>query len=1411
MTQISHSWVAQAGAVQKAVLISPGDGNTNPDSFAGTTIRIGFPGEYLDFVGWNPTAIVDAWNASNRPYTRLLRATLETYTVAGAGPNGVDYNGVGVLLTQRDAGKDFAVDAFVVGDDSLRSSVQVVRFANEPTGGTFTLSFDGQTTAAIQFSTNAADLASRVRTALVALSNIGANDVTCTPAPAATGTSHAVRIAFAGQFAEIAVPPIEVDFAGLTGGTAAVQIATTQQGAPRLVVVPIHVVALASGVNVTSGTMTWRVGAPGGRVVTVRELPLASTAVDVEAAINAAIGKRAVRVTGDPLLSSYGPVVTPQTARLTIEYIHRDYEPVSGPYSIPLVEVAVSPVGDAYGPEFSQTTVRPGEGPTNANNAWRLRICPGLDTPRLLTQPDELYTHVRLAIRETGSDVSRYVFLNWPNTVPEKISGAINEAFGERVCSVFWADHRLRGVDVLVGHTEFDTDSKTTFLDTRDAFYSDDTFVVLFHGRLESAGSIDSIAVEYPRYVEPSEWQPQAYTTPPDPQQATFTTRDGLTFTRERWEQLLQQRHPAIYDTVFPAVALWSDWALPGTFSEGDYASEPQRILGALFRLDPPPWTVSMARIPDYVHRDFVEYTYRLLARTYGASQFSGGFEEGAAATNPPRTIRGNPLARRRMRFVWRRVAAQATPADVAGSGEVGRTLATSRWIDSEASTEAITAAIEDMAWTASGEPLADTDVVPTRPAEGLLFPRGTVRVSGSLRDSWETFPGAALYVFDGTTRIPDGTGHVAFGTATRGTAVSRTLTIRNTGRMAVTIGAFAAPPGFTVAVRPPTSLAAGATATFTVRLDATDAGVFSGTLSFATSDDTVNPFDFRVSGTVVAPRLVASDQASGSPLASGAAYAFGTTPLNQAVTRTVLLRNSGTAPLTLGAVTLPNGFTLVNLSTQTVAVGQAAAVTIRLNATANGTFAGTLSIPTNDLDANPFTLALSGTVTVTPRAVVTLGTTPIADNTGSVNFGEYSVSSGPISRTFTLTNAGTAALTVGSVLTVPAGFEVVSGLTTPIAPGASINFVIRLNPSQPGTYGGQVSFATNDPNVGDYTFAVSGVRTFVVAEVTTGGASVPDGGSVSYGTVTSTGASKTYTIRNAGTGTLTVGTVTVPSGFLLVRAPGATVAPGLTTSFIVALNATAAATYSGQVSFATNDAQRNPYNFEVSATLVAPEIAVLIGTTNLTNNQSTGLPSAPPYQPPSRTFTIRNVGTAPLTLGTVSVPTGFVMTTAPATTLAPGASTSLGVKVGATAPGAYQGWLSIANNDSDENPFRLYLTGQITAPELRVHDGQTSDDVIPDGSQNVTYGTTTIGNALQRIFSVVNTGTGTLTLSPATAPAGYTVTQQLPSSLAPGDSAQLVVRLNATAAGTLAGDVSFANNTVSTNPFNFRVSGTVS
>ncbi|MCL1468668.1 DUF4347 domain-containing protein, partial [Argonema galeatum] len=111
----------------------------------------------------------------------------------------------------------------------------------------------------------------------------------------------------------------------------------------------------------------------------------------------------------------------------------------------------------------------------------------------------------------------------------------------------------------------------------------------------------------------------------------------------------------------------------------------------------------------------------------------------------------------------------------------------------------------------------------------------------------------------------------------------------------------------------------------------------------------------------------------------------------------------------------------------------------------------------------------------------------------------------------------------------------------------------------------------------------------------------IPDNtGSVNFGTTPlGTGITKTFTVKNTGFNDLTLNAISLTgTGFSLASPFGSTtIAAGYSTTFQVQLDANNASTFNGNISFGNNDADENPFNFDISGVVQAPEVSITPGT----------------------------------------------------------------------------------------------------------------------------------------------------------------------------------------------------------------------
>jgi hypothetical protein len=109
------------------------------------------------------------------------------------------------------------------------SEVQTLTIGGTPTGGTFTLSFDGFVTSAITWSATNATLIANIDAALEALPNIGTGGIT-TAAGTVTAGIGTITLTFTGNNATKAVNTIAVVANNMTGTAPTVAVAETTPG-----------------------------------------------------------------------------------------------------------------------------------------------------------------------------------------------------------------------------------------------------------------------------------------------------------------------------------------------------------------------------------------------------------------------------------------------------------------------------------------------------------------------------------------------------------------------------------------------------------------------------------------------------------------------------------------------------------------------------------------------------------------------------------------------------------------------------------------------------------------------------------------------------------------------------------------------------------------------------------------------------------------------------------------------------------------------------------------------------------------------------------------------------------------------------------------------------------------------------
>jgi uncharacterized membrane protein len=679
---------------------------------------------------------------------------------------------------------------------------------------------------------------------------------------------------------------------------------------------------------------------------------------------------------------------------------------------------------------------------------------------------------------------------------------------------------------------------------------------------------------------------------------------------------------------------------------------------------------------------------------------------------------------------------------------------------------------------------------------------------------------------------LADGSSRDFGSTLVAGTS-SLTFTLKNTGNAPLTgisltkDGSNAA--DFTVSALP-TSIVAQGSVTFTVDFAPSSLGARSAAIHIASNDEDENPFDLTLTGTGISPEIVV-EYPTGTSLTDGTAnVTLPTTSVGSSSTaQTFTLRNTGTAPLTGISISKDGAnsseFT-VSTPVSSIAVGASATFTVTFSPVGSGgARTAALHIASSDLDENPFDIALTATANAPEIAVEQPVGTDLTDGVSSVDFGPVLVGSNTV-RTFTIRNTGTltlSSLALSKTGTDSANFTLSSLSTTSLAAGGSTTFTVTFAPGATVTRNAIIRVASNDFDENPFDIAVtgSGIAPEIAIEQPVG-TNLSDGTSTTaFGNVLVAGSvTQTFTVRNVGTAPLTglalskAGTNT--ADFTLGTLAVTALNPGENTTFDVSFVPTVIGARSAILRVASNDADENPFDINLTGTGLAAEIALEqpVGT-NLSDGSSRGFGSVLLGSSASLTFTIKNLGNIDLTgLSITKDGTNaddFTITTAPTAPVSgPSGSTTFTVQFTPSALGTRSAAIHIANNDADENPFDIFLSGSGIAPEIVVE--YPTGTSLTDGVSTLTLPATNIGSVGNITVTLRNTGSATLTGIVITQDGAHSSefgTSTPATTLGAGSSTTFSVSFTPTALGTRTAAIHIASNDADENPFDLALTGT--
>ena len=374
----------------------------------------------------------------------------------------------------------------------------------------------------------------------------------------------------------------------------------------------------------------------------------------------------------------------------------------------------------------------------------------------------------------------------------------------------------------------------------------------------------------------------------------------------------------------------------------------------------------------------------------------------------------------------------------------------------------------------------------------------------------------------DGGT-VDDG-GAVDFEDTITGAPVVKTFTVTNFGERNMALGPINVPTGFSlISGFGDTNLAPGDSTTFTLQMDASVGGSFSGMVSFGGDLAVENPFNFEVSGSAADSMII--DNGDFGYSTSGATWnrevrTFGDDTQYFQRDQDVLLGGdlpgTNTATWTfenLGAGTYQVASHWLNHSGYasnaqiTIAGIEGGPITVSLDQrfypqgfSADGSIwqelgnfqvaaGNTLTVTISDdgangnLAADAMRLELLSPGLTAPEIDVAAGATVLTSGVSSIDLGTAFFGE-TLSQTFTITNTGTNTLNLGAISLPGSGEYTVSSPlgTTTLFAGQSTTFAISFNSTgAAGVVAGPVSIVTNDSDENPFTFNITAEMTDVV------------------------------------------------------------------------------------------------------------------------------------------------------------------------------------------------------------------------------------------------------------------------------------------------------------------------------------------
>jgi len=466
-----------------------------------------------------------------------------------------------------------------------------------------------------------------------------------------------------------------------------------------------------------------------------------------------------------------------------------------------------------------------------------------------------------------------------------------------------------------------------------------------------------------------------------------------------------------------------------------------------------------------------------------------------------------------------------------------------------------------------------------------------------------------------------------------------------------------------------------------------------------------------------------------------------------QSAARTLTLTNSGAAALTLGSLTLagadPASFVLGGTCTagSSVAARGTCSITVAMKPLTLGTKTAVLNIASN---------APTGTVAVALRGVSVRTPAPeVGLSQASLDFGTVTFGVPSIARTVTLTNIGTAAMSVTRIASTSTEFAVTHNCPASLAVAASCVISVTFTPVSANA--AESVFITTNAISSPNSIVLTGLGTRATLPTL---AWQPAASALSFAStvVGVTSASQSLTLVNRGPGAALISSLGVAGADAASFAVGA----GSTCRAGVSLDVNASCTV--VVSFVPGSTGAKTANLQVASNGTPPGDVILSGSGASPSTGSGTITVSPTtldfssigvvagQTSSSLTVSVSNGSAASVTVSRIAVSGQFSIVSASSgncassgVTLPPGGSCNVAVVFAPTSAGSATGTLSFTTTSNQTVDVTLRGQANAATPRLAWQGGTTS----------LAFSSTTVGQtSASQTLTLSNPGTVAAVLS---------------------------------------------------------------